>query len=34
MSDEAAVFEPTVNHNFVGDIYYKFVNHRPGANGP
>jgi hypothetical protein len=34
MSDEAAVFEPAVNRNFVGGFYHKIIDDRLGDNGP
>jgi hypothetical protein len=34
MSDEARVFKPMVNHNFMGGYYHKIINHRLGDNGP
>jgi hypothetical protein len=33
MSDEAAIFEPAVNCNFVAGLYCKFVDCGPGDNG-
>jgi hypothetical protein len=33
MSDEAAVFKPTVKYNFAGGFYHKIVGHRLGENG-
>jgi hypothetical protein len=34
MSDEAIVFEPIVNYNFVGGFYHKIIDCRLGDNGP
>jgi hypothetical protein len=34
MSDEAAIFEPAVNRNFVGGLHRKFIDRRTGDNGP
>jgi hypothetical protein len=33
-SDDATIFEPTVNRNFIWGFYRNIVNHRLGDNGP